>query len=69
LNLLGSGDPSLQDPSDVPDEFELEDHHRALSFDYTVSAYEAFMDGADVFEEQDKMLEDRYSQLSYLMSK
>jgi kinetochore protein NDC80 len=61
LSILGSGDPALLDPSDVPEEFGAEEHHNALAFEYTVSAYEAFMDGLDTFDDQDKMLEERYS--------
>jgi kinetochore protein NDC80 len=59
---LGQDNPALLDPSDVPEEFDTEDHHRALAFDYVISAYEAFLDGSDTFEEQEKMFDDRYSQ-------
>jgi kinetochore protein NDC80 len=59
---LGQGDPALLDSADVPEEFDTEDHHRALAFDYVISTYEAFLDGADTFEEQEKKFEDRYSQ-------
>ncbi|KAG8217454.1 HEC/Ndc80p family-domain-containing protein, partial [Butyriboletus roseoflavus] len=36
-------------------------HHQALAFDYFTEAYIAFFHGADIFEEQDKFLEARYS--------
>jgi kinetochore protein NDC80 len=50
----------MQLTSEIPEEFHEEDHHKALAFDYTSAAYEAFLDGNDTYEEQDQMLEARY---------
>lgn len=44
----------------VPEEFHDPIHHQALAFDYFAEAYIAFFHGADIFEEQDKVLEARY---------
>ncbi|KIP04758.1 hypothetical protein PHLGIDRAFT_120415 [Phlebiopsis gigantea 11061_1 CR5-6] len=61
-DYLESGDPSLQDPEQVPVAFDDEDHHNALAFEHYVDAYEAFLVGADVYPEQERIIEERYAQ-------
>jgi kinetochore protein NDC80 len=65
LQYLESGHPTLQEPNDVPEEFEDPNHHQALAFDYYTEAYGFFLDGADAFEEQDQVLESRYGKSLY----
>ena len=57
---MTSGNPSLQDPSLVPDEFDDNNHHLALALDHNTTAYEVFLQGRDVFPEEEKLLEERY---------
>lgn len=64
---MESEDPSLQDPSLVPDEFDNMHHHQALAMDYYLDAYEVFLSGQDVYPEQDKALEERYGRLFYML--
>jgi len=52
--------PTLQNSSDVPEEFDDPNHHQALAFDYYTDAYEMFLDGTDAFEGPDNALEERY---------
>ncbi|KAI0073280.1 hypothetical protein K474DRAFT_1666837 [Panus rudis PR-1116 ss-1] len=61
FHYMTSEDPTLQDPSAVPDEFDNIHHHQALAMDYYLAAYEVFLSGQDVYPEQDKALEDRYA--------
>ncbi|GJE86872.1 HEC/Ndc80p family-domain-containing protein [Phanerochaete sordida] len=55
---LDSGDPTLQDPEQVPVAFEDDG---ALAFEHYVSTYEAFLLGADVYPEQERIIEERYA--------
>ena len=55
-----SKDPTLQDSSIVPDEFEDNNHHQALAMDHYTLAYGMFLEGKDVFPEEEKILEARY---------
>jgi kinetochore protein NDC80 len=57
---MESHHPTLQDTSEIPDEFDDPNHHKALAFDYMVDAYDVFLGGSDVFDEQRRALEDRY---------
>ena len=57
---MSSGHPTLQDPTLVPDEFDDMNHHLALALDHNATAYEVFLQGQDVFPEQEKLLEERY---------
>lgn len=66
MQYLESNDPTLQNIEKIPEEFYDPVHHQALAFEYFSDAYVAFFNGADVFEEQDKALEARYSELSDL---
>jgi len=60
LQYLDSGHPTLQESTEVPEEFDDPSHHQALAFEYYTDAYGFFLEGADVFEEQDQILENRY---------
>ena len=57
---MTSGHPSLQDPTLVPDEFDDHNYHLALALDHNTTAYEVFLQGRDVFPEEEKLLEERY---------
>lgn len=61
MHYLQSGDATLQDPDTVPEEFDDMVHHHALAFAHYNSAYEIFLDGQDVYPEQERILEERYS--------
>ena len=53
---MDSKHPTLQDPAFVPDEFEDNNHHLALALDHYHIAYDVFLQGQDVFPEQEKAL-------------
>jgi kinetochore protein NDC80 len=55
-----SEDPTLQKPSDVPEEFDDPWDHQALAFDYYEQAYILWLDMVDDFVEPNENLEDRY---------
>jgi kinetochore protein NDC80 len=59
-----SGDPTLQIPSDVPEEFDDPWDHQALAFDYYDQAYVLWLDMVDDFVEPNQSLEDRYGSMS-----
>ncbi|KAH7889765.1 HEC/Ndc80p family-domain-containing protein [Phlebopus sp. FC_14] len=61
LYYLEADDPTLQVTNRVPEEFHDPIHHQALAFEYFSEAYVAFFHGADVFDEQEKVLEARYA--------
>ncbi|KAJ6547345.1 HEC/Ndc80p family-domain-containing protein [Mycena capillaripes] len=56
-----SGDPTLQIPSDIPEEFDDPWDHQALAFDYYDQAYVLWLDMVDDFVEPNQNLEDRYA--------
>ncbi|KAJ7905277.1 hypothetical protein B0H14DRAFT_2659637 [Mycena olivaceomarginata] len=58
-----SEDPTLQKPSDVPEEFDDPWDHQALAFDYYEQAYVLWLDMVDDFVEPNENLEDRYAQM------
>lgn len=62
LHYLESRDATLQDSSLVPDEFDDMNYHQALALDHYTLAYEVFLEGKDVFPEQEKILEERYGE-------
>jgi hypothetical protein len=66
LQYLESGHPTLQESTEVPEEFDDPNHHQAVAFDYYTDAYGFFLDGADAFEEQDQVLEGRYGKLAIM---
>lgn len=57
---MKSGDPTLQDIDQVPENFDDSNHHTAIAFYYCSDAYGVFLDGVDDFKEQDQFVEDRY---------
>jgi kinetochore protein NDC80 len=57
---MESEHPTLQFSDIIPEEFDDPHHHAALAFDYFAEAYEAFFSGSDVFEDQQRKLEERY---------
>jgi kinetochore protein NDC80 len=59
-NYLNSGDPSLQIPEDVPEEFDDSHHHYALAFQFYEQSYALWLDGDDTFAEPRQELEERY---------
>ncbi|KAH9951392.1 HEC/Ndc80p family-domain-containing protein [Amylocystis lapponica] len=61
LHYLESKDVTLQDSSQVPDEFDDINHDQALALDHYILAYEIFLEGKDVFPEQERVLEERYA--------
>lgn len=63
LQYLESEHSTLQNPLDVPDEFDDPNHHQALAFEHYTEAYGFFLEGADSFEEQDQILEARYGKV------
>ncbi|KAH9854040.1 HEC/Ndc80p family-domain-containing protein [Lenzites betulinus] len=60
-HYMDSRHPTLQDPELIPDEFEDISYHLALAFDHHSRAYVDFLQGQDVFPEQEKVLEERYT--------
>ncbi|KAH9946289.1 HEC/Ndc80p family-domain-containing protein [Epithele typhae] len=58
---MNSQHPTLQNPELVPEEFDDDEHHLALAFQHKCVAYEVFLQGQDVFPEQEKILEQRYA--------
>ncbi|KAI0736882.1 HEC/Ndc80p family-domain-containing protein [Fomitopsis betulina] len=54
-------DPTLQDSSLVPDEFEDNNYHQALAMDHYTLAYGMFLEGKDMFPEEEKILEAQYA--------
>ncbi|KAJ7694146.1 HEC/Ndc80p family-domain-containing protein [Mycena rosella] len=55
-----SGDPTLQIPSGIPEEFDDPWDHQALAFDYYEQAYNVWLDMVDDFVEPNQNLEGRY---------
>ncbi|KAI0646849.1 HEC/Ndc80p family-domain-containing protein [Trametes meyenii] len=60
-HYMDSRHPTLQDPALIPDEFDDIQHHLALAFNHNTLAYVDFLQGQDVFPEQEKLLEERYA--------
>ncbi|TRM61738.1 HEC/Ndc80p family-domain-containing protein [Schizophyllum amplum] len=60
-HYLKSSHPTLQIPSNIPDEFDSIHEHRALAFDFFEKSYTLWLDGADDFPEPTQELEDRYA--------
>lgn len=58
---MSSDHPTLQNPEKIPVEFDDNiHHHMALALAHNVASYERFLEGANDFMEQEKILEDRY---------
>ncbi|KDQ59539.1 hypothetical protein JAAARDRAFT_126894 [Jaapia argillacea MUCL 33604] len=60
-SYLSSAHPSLQKIEDVPEQFDLEDHYQAISFEYYTKGYHLYLSGQDVFPDLDRMVEDFYN--------
>lgn len=52
--------PTLQDPGEVPEEFDDPLDHAALAFGYFEETYTLWLDLVDDFVEPNQNLEDRY---------
>jgi kinetochore protein NDC80 len=57
---MESEHPTLQFSDIIPEEFDDPHHHAALAFDYFAESYEAFFQGSDIFEDQQRKIEERY---------
>jgi kinetochore protein NDC80 len=57
---MESEHPTLQYSDIIPEEFDDPNYHAALGFDYFAEAYEAFFAGSDIFEDQQRKIEERY---------
>lgn len=57
---MNSNHPTLQQPDQVPEEFEDSLDHRALAFEYYDRAYTVWLDLIDDLSEPNQYLEDRY---------
>lgn len=44
----------------IPDEFDDIHHHEALAFEHYIESYQLFLQGSDLFPEQERVLEERY---------
>jgi len=60
-DYLSSGDPTIQDPTNIPDEFDDILDHKALAFQYCEASYDVWMSMQDQFTEPNRILEERYS--------
>ncbi|KAI0083992.1 HEC/Ndc80p family-domain-containing protein [Irpex rosettiformis] len=60
-SYLSSADPTLQEVSLVPDQFDNIHHHEALAFEHYIESYQLFLQGADLFPEQERQMEERYA--------
>jgi kinetochore protein NDC80 len=59
---LQSGDPTLQNTSNIPQEFDLPLHHSALAFEYYESTYSLWLNLDDDVDKQKHLIEDRYGE-------
>lgn len=57
---LSSGHATIQDPSQVPDEFDDPFDHKALAFQYQEETYTLWLDLEDDFTEWKQIMEERY---------
>ena len=57
---MESEHPTLQFSDIIPEEFDDPHHHAALAFDYFAESYESFFSVSDIFEDQQRKLEERY---------
>jgi len=57
---MESEHPTPQYSDIIPEEFDDPNHHAALAFDYFSEAYKAFFTGSDIFEDQQRKIEERY---------
>ncbi|PPQ89088.1 hypothetical protein CVT25_006460 [Psilocybe cyanescens] len=57
---LISGHPTIQDPANVPEEFDDAYDHKALAFQYHEETYTLWLDLQDDFAEWNQIMEERY---------
>jgi len=57
---LVSGHPTIQNPTQVPDEFDDPLDHKALAFQYIEETYTFWLDLQDDFSEWNQIMEERY---------
>jgi len=55
-----SGHPAIQDPTQVPEEFDHYLDHKALAFQYIGETYTQWLDLQDDFTEWNQIMEERY---------
>ncbi|KAF8630067.1 hypothetical protein AX15_003124 [Amanita polypyramis BW_CC] len=60
-DYIKSGHPTVQDPSNVPEEFDDINDHYALAFEYYESTYGDWLDMKDDFEKYKTSLEECYA--------
>ncbi|KAJ4488182.1 HEC/Ndc80p family-domain-containing protein [Lentinula aciculospora] len=65
----GSAHTTLQDPANVPEEFQDPFDRRALAFDYYGKCYAIWLDHIDEFGEPNQQLEDRYAKKNQRVQK
>lgn len=61
-DYLLSGHITIQDPANVPEEFDDPYDHRALTFQYNEETYTQWLDHHDEFPEWNQIMEERYRQ-------
>ncbi|EIM90401.1 uncharacterized protein STEHIDRAFT_75157 [Stereum hirsutum FP-91666 SS1] len=61
FQYANSDEPTLQLLDTVPEEFDDENHHRALAFEHCVNTYERFLANSDDFTQEEQELEQRYA--------
>ncbi|KAH9483757.1 putative kinetochore protein NDC80 [Psilocybe cubensis] len=59
-DYLVSGHPTIQDPANIPEEFDDPYDHKALAFQYQEEAYTMWLDRHDEFTKWDQIMEERY---------
>ncbi|KAJ3830027.1 HEC/Ndc80p family-domain-containing protein [Lentinula raphanica] len=64
-----SGHNTLQDPANIPEEFQDPFDRRALAFDYYEKCYAIWLDHIDEFDEPNEQLEDRYAKKNQRVQK
>ena len=57
---LESEDPTLLDPTLVPEEFDDPFDHKTLAYQYLEETYGPWLDGADDLSQMNEMIEERY---------
>lgn len=61
-----SGHPTIQDPTQVPEEFDHHLDHKALAFQYIEETYTQWLDLQDDFAEWNQIMEERYREYVFI---
>lgn len=61
-----SGHPTIQDPTQVPEEFDHHLDHKALAFQYIEETYTQWLDLQDDFTEWNQIMEERYRKYVFI---